>query len=161
MATRKRNYRAEYARRIARGQVRGMSVSQSRGHPKTRTVVVKTRKGTRKRVERVELAITAINAANARAKSRGIRPVFKAGADLAAVKRAVVRDARYAFGEVPKRGFDDGSAPEYQLRLEQLASRQSAFDWKNEGKFIEEMMALGLSERQAYSQWFSPGGASA
>ncbi len=34
MARRKRNYKAEYARRIARGKERGLSRSQSRGHPR-------------------------------------------------------------------------------------------------------------------------------
>lgn len=34
MATRKRNYKAEYERRIARGLAKGLSRSQARGHPK-------------------------------------------------------------------------------------------------------------------------------
>ena len=34
MSRRKRDYRAEYARRIARGKARGLSRSQARGHPK-------------------------------------------------------------------------------------------------------------------------------
>lgn len=34
MSGRKRDYKAEYARRIARGQSRGLSRSQARGHPK-------------------------------------------------------------------------------------------------------------------------------
>ena len=33
MARRKRNYKAEYARRIARGKAKGLSRSQARGHP--------------------------------------------------------------------------------------------------------------------------------
>lgn len=35
MSGRKRDYKAEYARRIARGQSRGLSRSQARGHPKS------------------------------------------------------------------------------------------------------------------------------
>jgi len=34
MSRRKRDYRAEYARRIARGKARGLSRSQARGHPR-------------------------------------------------------------------------------------------------------------------------------
>ena len=34
MSPRKRDYRAEYARRIARGELRGLSRSQARGHPR-------------------------------------------------------------------------------------------------------------------------------
>ena len=34
MARRQRNYKAEYDRRIARGQVKGLSRSQARGHPR-------------------------------------------------------------------------------------------------------------------------------
>ncbi len=166
MTTRKRNYAAEYARRIARGKARGMSVSQSRGHPKKRTVTAVLKGGrdkgkTVKRIEIVEVGAAAIRAANARARKRGIRPILDAGATIEDIKRAVLRDAQYVFEDVPKREHGDGSAPEYQLRLEQLASRPGAFDWKNEAKFIAEMQALGLSEKQAYSQWFSPGGKSA
>ena len=32
-AARKRDYKAEYKRRVAKGKARGLSVSQSRGHP--------------------------------------------------------------------------------------------------------------------------------
>lgn len=161
MASKKRDYRAEYKRRIARGKARGLSRAQAAGHPKVKRIVTKDKKGRKRvRIERVELGVSAVNAANARAAKRGIRPILPSGATLRDVKRAVKRDALYAFGEVPKRQHEDGSAPEYQLRLELLESRLSAFDWKNESKFIAEMMALGLSERQAYSQWFSPGGTS-
>jgi len=34
MSARKRNYKAEYARRIARGTAKGLSRSQARGHPR-------------------------------------------------------------------------------------------------------------------------------
>ncbi len=154
MKKRARNYKAEYANRIARGKALGRSVSQSRGHPKTKTV--KTKRG--KRREAVEISAAAIKRANAEARARGIRPILESGATMQDLRAAVVRDALYAFGEVPRRQHEDGSAPEYQLRLEMLEARQSAFDWKNEAKFIGKMQALGASERFAYSLWFSPGG---
>ena len=40
MSRRKRDYRAEYARRIARGTAKGISRSQARGHPKPKEAAV-------------------------------------------------------------------------------------------------------------------------
>lgn len=168
MAKKRRDYRAEYKRRIARGRARGMSVSQSRGHPKTELVEVRIRrKGklvTVKRRRRVELSVSTVKLANDRAKGRGIRPILKPGATRKDLKRAIARDAMYVFGDLPRRVVDetgDGGAPEYQLRLQMLASRMGAFDWLSEKAFIASMMALGLTEREAYSNWFSPGGVNA
>lgn len=167
MGSRKRDYRAEYKRRIARGKTRGLSVSQARGHAKTKTVVFKDKKGkVRKKKVRVELRPADIKRANARARRRGIRPVLRPGATRQDLKRAVARDALYVFGELPRRQVGDamtgdGGEAQYQLRLQMLESRMGAFDWVNERNFISQMMALGLTEREAYSNWFSPGGVNA
>ena len=40
MKTRSRNYKAEYAHRIARGAAKGISRSQARGHPKPNEAAV-------------------------------------------------------------------------------------------------------------------------
>ncbi len=159
---RKRNYRAEYARRIARGKAKGLSVSVSRGHPKTKIKTIVGRKGKRKETRRIEIGIKQAKRANEYLLGRKIRPHIAAGMTDAEVRAFVLRDRDYTFNGdaaqvVRQRG--DGSGPEYQLRLEQLASRAGAFDWKNEGKFIKEMMGLfNKTEREAYSLWFSPGG---
>jgi hypothetical protein len=54
----KRDYRAEYARRIARGSVQGFSRSQARGHPKAAEAVIGA-KGAAKPLEddRLQLAL--------------------------------------------------------------------------------------------------------
>ncbi len=44
MGTRPRNYKAEYARRIARGTATGISRSQARGHPKPTEAAVSTKR---------------------------------------------------------------------------------------------------------------------
>lgn len=135
----KRNYAVEYKRRIARGKARGYSKAVARGHALQGTL--------------------GIRAAKFLGESPGFKVKVKPGSKRS-LRDAVLRDAEYVFGEAPVRGFDDGSAPEYQLRLEQLASRPGVFNWQNERAFVEKMMALGLTERAAYSHWFSPGGAS-
>ena len=44
MATSKRDYRAEYRRRIARGAAKGVSRSQARGHPKPKEAAVSAKR---------------------------------------------------------------------------------------------------------------------
>ena len=44
MKTRSRDYKAEYARRIARGAARGISRSQARGHPKPKELSVSSKR---------------------------------------------------------------------------------------------------------------------
>jgi hypothetical protein len=44
MSTRKRDYRAEYRRRIARGAANGISRSQARGHPKPKELSVSSKR---------------------------------------------------------------------------------------------------------------------
>lgn len=136
----KRNYRAEYKRRIARALEKGYSRSVARGHPKTKTV----KEGKVKRKVVTEIGLKA-------AKFLGVRP----GGNLEDV---LLEDARRVFGpkNVPKRGIEDPDAPSYQLRLEEMAMRDGDFDWTNEANFIEQMRAIGLTERDAYKHWFSP-----
>lgn len=144
MARRKRDYRAEYKRRIERALQKGYSRSVARGHPKTRTITVQTAAGPKKKKQIVEVGIKA-------SKFLGIRP----GGDFL---KLILADSKHVFGEVPKRREGDNDSPRYQLRLEQLQERGGVFDWTNEQNFIAEMQAAGLTEREAYEQWFSPKG---
>jgi hypothetical protein len=111
----KRNYKAEYKRRIARAKARGFSVSQARGHAKP-----------------TELSITAEN-----------------------MRMVVGKDAKRVFGRKPKRlpGEDVFAYPE---RLEEMKKREGQFQWLDESAFIESITKLGLTEREAYTLWFSP-----
>ena len=57
MKTRSRNYKAEYARRIARGTAKGISRSQARGHPKPSEAAVTSKRPPRPiEDERLQLA---------------------------------------------------------------------------------------------------------
>jgi hypothetical protein len=143
MAKRKRDYRAEYKRRIEKALKEGYSRAIARGHPKTEVVHYVDRKGQKQKRRRVvELGLRA-------ARFLGERPGER-------IDKIVARDAKYTFGKKPKRGFQDKNEVYYQLRLEELERRQGTFDWTNERKFIDQMLALGLTERDAYKNWFSP-----
>lgn len=135
---RKRDYRAEYKRRIERALEKGYSRSVARGHAR------KGRKNKGGYRRGAELGIKA-------AAAVGQKP----GADLDSI---IAKDAKYVFGRKPKRkAKDDAGASDYQLRLEELARRDGGrFDWLSEANFIRQMRALGLSEREAYNHWFSP-----
>jgi hypothetical protein len=122
----RRDYKAEYARRIKRALDQGYSRSVARGH-------AKHKKG--------ELGIKAARVLN-----------VKPGTNIFEI---VARDAKYVFGRKPKRK-DEPDAPTYLLTLEEKAKREGRFDWLNEAEFIESMKGLGFSERESYTMWFSP-----
>lgn len=63
-------------------------------------------------------------------------------------------DALHVFGRIPRRMKGDHDAPEYQLRLEELARRDGNFNWLSEVEFVAQMQALGMTERDAYSTWY-------
>jgi hypothetical protein len=122
MARKKRDYRAEYKRRIRRGKEKGYSKRVARGHPR-----------------RKELGIRA-------AAVLGLPP----GTDI---DEYVAADARRVFGgHRPKRR--EASIPDFMLRLAELQKSDGEFDWTSEAAFIEQMTALGLTEREAYGKLF-------
>lgn len=112
---RKRDYRAEYRRRIANAVKRGFTRSQARGHAR-----------------KAELSLSA-----------------------AKIEQKVGKDAKRVFGRKPKRlpGEDVFAYPE---RLEELKKREGQFQWLDESTFIASITQLGLTEREAYTLWFSP-----
>ena len=123
---RKRDYKAEYQRRLQRAKEKGYSVAVARGHAPKGTL--------------------------------GIRAAKRAKELLAIrqqVEKEVERDARKVFGRKPKR--EKGEQPFiYQEKLEELKKRDGQFAWTDEQSFVDEMLELGLTERDAYTFWFSP-----
>ena len=72
------------------------------------------------------------------------------------VKRTLVGpDVKRVFGRKPKRrdGEDVFAYPE---RLEELKKREGEYQWLDESAFIQSITQLGLTEREAYTLWFSP-----
>lgn len=126
-ARRKRNYRAEYRRRIKNALDKGLTRSQGRGHPR-----------------------------------KGELPAKKES-----VAKVVRDDAKRTFRKVPKlepdapridsggRSYPDPSAYEEYLR-DKVKREGSKFDWFDEQEFISSVTALGMTEREAYTLWFSP-----
>lgn len=126
MARRKRDYKAEYQRRIQRAKEKGYSKAVGRGHP-------------RQRKGKHELGIRA-------AQLLGLPP----GTDI---DEYVAADARRVFGgHRPKRR--EASIPDYMLRLAELQKTDGEFDWTSEAAFIAQMTALGLTEHEAYGKLF-------
>ena len=125
MTRKQRDYKAEYKRRIARAKEKGYSRAVARGH---------ARKG--------EAGIRA-------AKFLGV-PV---GSDIEGVVR---KDKRRVFGrKIPRR--EPGEGPlEYEERLTESQQKpERDFKWTSQDEFIESLIALGLTEREAYTHWFS------
>jgi len=78
MAKTRRTYRAEYARRMARGAAKGLSRSQARGHPKPKEAGVSSRRAPRPiEDDRLQLALRVLRqekSLSAAAKAAKIAP---------------------------------------------------------------------------------------
>src|SRR5271166_5860693 len=78
MAKTRRTYRAEYARRMARGAAKGLSRSQARGHPKPKEAGVSSRRAPRPiEDDRLQLALRVLRqekSLSAAAKAAKISP---------------------------------------------------------------------------------------
>ena len=134
----KRDYRAEYARRISRLEAQGFSRSQARGHVKTKTI--DDERGGRRTI-RLE---------------RSIR--------TERVREKVETDRRAAFGDLPKRErgetaahYDkrlDDARKEHERSAEYDPDREPAYDWDDFEGFLDSMLDDGLNEHEAYDLWF-------
>lgn len=78
----------------------------------------------------------------------GIKP----GADL---DKIIAADARKVFGRKPKREGGEGPV-QYEEKLIELQKRKGRFEWTDEAAFIAAMENLGMTDRDAYTFWFSP-----
>lgn len=125
MASRKRDYKAEYARRIARAKEKGYSRSVARGH--------------------------------ARHGEAGIRVAARMGVTPGAdIDSTVAKDKRRVFGrKIPRRAPGEGPL-EYEERLTEIQQKpERQFKWTTQDDFIASLIELGLTEREAYTHWFS------
>jgi hypothetical protein len=134
MAKRKRDYRAEYKRRLERAKAKGYSKDVARGHPK------KGRAG--------------IRAANFLRIPVG-SSIGLEERDTRGRVKIVVDDARKRFGRRPKRKRGETIADYEERLIEMQRRRGSRFEWTDEFDFIRSMTELGLTERDAYTHWFS------
>jgi hypothetical protein len=142
---RKRDYAAEYKRRLEHGKARKLSPEIARGH-----------------VKRGKAGILAARFLGIR-PGEPLQPINEDDFDQWKRLRALVaKDARRVFGTKPKRFSegDDDYAAEYQLRLQELAAEhggpEGRLAWEDERHFVAQMQAAGATERQAYTFWFSP-----
>lgn len=146
---RKRDYKAEYQRRLARAKKRGLPKSIARGHPGKGKLGLRASKflgvepgyvaqyTPRAILREIMLADTA----------RGLRREY------ARVLRTSQREAREQL--VKQKGE---TANDYGLRRDEVLSdaKPSDLPLTSEVDFIRSMNALGFSEREAYTLWFSP-----
>ena len=72
------------------------------------------------------------------------------------IKDIVSKDAKQVFGRKPKRLKGEQLPIDYEIKLADKQKREGRFEWTDEATFIGDMQALGLTEREAYTQWFSP-----
>jgi hypothetical protein len=124
---RKRNYAVEYARRMARAKALGFSKTQGRGHPRKNEPKIKD--VPRRRVP-IETVVEAVAALPVRSPTKFI---------IDARRDEIKRKS----GDLPP------GAPVRELPADTI-------DITDQDSFIELMLALGFSEREAYSKWFSP-----
>lgn len=136
---RKRNYKAEYARRIARAKAKGISLSVARGHPRFgETLLSKLKKPPKLR------------------KPRDYKKEYQAK-KLRHLAWEISQDAKRVFGRKPKRKYEL-NPNEYEETLIELPKKAPEIEWQwtDEHAFIESLTAMGMPTQEAYTLWFSP-----
>lgn len=131
----KRDYKAEYARRLERARKLGYSKAVARGHAKLDEMPIKL-------------------ARKARVKPGSSVKEYNTFLEMRKKTRA---EKKKVFGRVVKRTEDQPDTVTFEAYLEEQSKHpeRGQFNWTNEGEFIRQMQELGFDERQAYNFWFS------
>lgn len=141
MTRKQRDYKAEYARRIARGKEKGYSRAVARGH-----------------APRGKAGLRAARFLDLQpGDSLGIDPRFDVYVDKQGRRhiKQIDRDKKRVFGRKIKRQHGEDES-EFQERLiEEKRKTEGTLKWTSEEEFINSLTALGLTEREAYTHWFS------
>lgn len=67
------------------------------------------------------------------------------------------RDSKRIFGRIVKRSDDHPDTITYEDYLKDRQKREERdFQWTDEASFIQSITAMGLTENEAYTLWFSP-----
>lgn len=144
MARKPRNYKAEYQRRIQRGRERGLNKSVSRGHPKKGFIGIK---------RAAELGVSTDLELNRRLiereEGRDSATEFLELIKSLGMRRVYVTPLRNEMEDRKGHAFKNGGIPKYIF-----AARDRYTDQQ---EWIKYTTAQGrLTEREAYTLWFSP-----
>lgn len=72
------------------------------------------------------------------------------------VRRKVREDAKRQFGFIPKRDKRHPDPMTYEEFLIDKRKREGLLQWTDEHAFVEAILAMNLTEKEAYTLWFSP-----
>jgi hypothetical protein len=156
MAKNKRDYRAEYHRRIARGAAKGITRSQARGHPKPREAGVSSKRPSRPiEDDRLQLAFKVLrqeNSLTAAARAAKVSPerLRHYGTHRNIIER---KGRRWAMRqELPRRMllFSDGRALQVVVGDFDAASKIGRFV-SAVGEFLRTNKPAGLREFEGVS----------
>ena len=138
---RKRDYAAEYARRLKKGRERGFSKSISRGHPSKTIGEIGIRRA------RAMLLPGPVSVIRSRTETRvGYRPTY-------AEIRKRLKSLNLNFSLETLKG-KRGRIPKAWLRTRE--GNKYMDDDETRDDFIDGLTRWGFTAREAYTLWFSP-----